>query len=78
MGLYVGAHGSDSGSVDIEDVDVLFRKGHGVLTMLLLTALVRIESIKKSMNSQLGSVFSETFQSMEQLRGIELLVNRNQ
>jgi hypothetical protein len=53
----------------------LFLKGYRVLTMLLLTALTRTGSIKKSMNRTLGGV-GVTIQTMDQLRGIELLVNR--
>jgi hypothetical protein len=71
MGSFVGVPGSDA-LADLQDVEVLFRKGHDLLSALLLTALTRTEFIKKS--TPRGNVFIETSRTMEQLRHVEVLV----
>jgi hypothetical protein len=81
MGSFVGLPGSDV-LADLQDVEVLFRKGHDLLSALLLTALTRTESIKKSISTPRGNVFIETSgnafietsRTMEQLRHVEVLV----
>jgi hypothetical protein len=75
MGSYVGVPGTDPSLADLPDVEGLFRKGHDLLSTLLLTALARTESIKKSIHGPMdNNVFIETSRTMEQLRHVDVLV----